>query len=243
MNATLESLPRHLRGQAPLTFHPLAWLKLAYFCQNGNTEIAGFAITAKDNPLYIEEFVTVRQHNSSVTVSLDDQAVADYLDRCVDVGLPPQQVLRVWLHTHPGASAHPSGTDEDTFERVFGSCDWAIMFILSRTGETYARLSLRVGPGAVVLLPVAVNWAAWPTIVNDPVFSLAARFAEWQQEFTAHIQPIDAPPLFATLPFKPPTKNLDFEPPFPESWDWHDLDHAFLEDFERHEQLASDLRA
>ena len=42
---------------------------------------------------YVEDFVTVLQKASAVTVALDDRVVADYLDGCVDAGLPPQRVL------------------------------------------------------------------------------------------------------------------------------------------------------
>src|SRR5204863_3848506 len=53
-----------------LVFAPLAWLKLQYFCHAGATEIAGFAITRANDPLHVEEFVTVRQRNSMTTVAL-----------------------------------------------------------------------------------------------------------------------------------------------------------------------------
>lgn len=33
----------------------------------------------------------------------------------------------------------------ETFARVFGSCDWAVMFILGRTAKTFARLKFHVG--------------------------------------------------------------------------------------------------
>ena len=46
---------------ACLTFAPWAWLKLQFFCHAGNTEIGGFGISAEDDPLHVEEFVTVRQ--------------------------------------------------------------------------------------------------------------------------------------------------------------------------------------
>src|ERR1022692_5330710 len=108
-----------------------------------------------------------------MTVVMEDEAIADFSDRCVDQGLLPQNYLRIWCHTHPGSSPEPSGVDEETFARVFGSCDWAVMFILSRTSNTFARLSLNVGPGSAVEIPVAVDWSAWPGILSDPKFSMA----------------------------------------------------------------------
>ena len=65
------------------------------------------------------------------------------------VGLPPERFARIWVHTHPGKSPHPSITDEETFQRCFGNSDWAVMFILARGGQSYARLRLNAGPGAI----------------------------------------------------------------------------------------------
>ncbi len=126
-----------------LYFSPLAWLKLQWFCHTGDTEVGGFGISAANNPLYIEEFVTVRQRTTAVTVRFEDAAVADYFDARVDRGLKPERFARIWLHTHPGHSAEPSGMDEETFANSFGVCDWSVMAILSRTGQTYARLALQ----------------------------------------------------------------------------------------------------
>jgi len=240
-----DHMPRFSRRPPCLTFSPLAWLKLQYFCHAGDSEIAGFAITAKDDPLYVAEFVTVRQNTSSVTVVMDDQAVADYLDRCVDAGLPPQRTLRIWIHTHPGSSAQPSHTDEGTFARVFGSCEWAVMFILSRSGDTYARLTFNIGPGAAVPLPVSVDWAAWPAVLSDPVSSMANRYAEWRQEFATNVQPMpELPFALSVLPFVPSLSAASPLEPSAGGWDWGDLDQELWEDFERHERtLNGDIRA
>ncbi|MBY0528008.1 MAG: hypothetical protein K2R98_31715 [Gemmataceae bacterium] len=168
-----------------VTFAPLAWLKLQYFCHAGPTEIGGFGIARADQPLYLEEFITVRQHVSPVSVRFVDDAIADYFDRCTDRGLSPQCFARVWCHTHPGASVTPSSTDEETFLRSFGRCDWALMFILGRTGRTYARLAFTAGPGAALELPVTVDWSAWPDSLNRPWGVVRER---WQQEYAAHIE-------------------------------------------------------
>lgn len=105
--------PQPWRRQPQLVFSPLAWLKLQHFCHAGDTEIGGFGITSKNDPLYVIDFVTVRQATTALTVAFADDAVADYIDRCVDAGLAPQNFLRVWCHTHPCSSANPSGIDED----------------------------------------------------------------------------------------------------------------------------------
>lgn len=173
-----------------LVFSPEAYLKLQLFCHAADTEIGGFGITAASDPLYIEQFVTVRQSADPVNVEFDDDAVADFFDCCVDAGLMPDRFARVWLHTHPGDSVEPSGTDEDTFARVFGGCDHALMFILGRTGRTYARLSFSIGPGGSVLLPTAVDWSTWPTLATDPNRPLADLIANWNEEFATNIRSI-----------------------------------------------------
>jgi hypothetical protein len=94
-----------------------------------------------------------------VTAALDDDAVADLFDAQVDQGRLPAQFARIWVHTHPGDSARPSGTDERTFERVFGTCDWAVMFILARGGETSARLRLQCGVAASLPLRTEIDYA------------------------------------------------------------------------------------
>jgi hypothetical protein len=171
-----------------LTFAPLAWLKLQFFLHAGDTEIGGFGISAEDDLLYIQDFVTVRQVTSSASVEFADAAVADYFDACVDDGLTPARFARIWLHTHPGSSPTPSSVDEATFDRVFGDCDWSLMFIIGRTGLTYARLALRCGPGGDILLPVAVDWAAWPQALTHEL--LKHPEVDWIAEYNRNIQPL-----------------------------------------------------
>lgn len=207
-------LPR-LAPEAPraLTFSALAWLKLQFFCQAGYTQIGGFGVSAENDPLYVEDFVTVRQQVTPVTVRFDDAAVADWFDRCVDQGLSPGRCGRIWLHTHPGASVTPSGTDEETFARVFGRCDWAVMFILGRTGKTYARLMFTAGPGAQLVLPTAVDWSGWPAGLTDQRRQLAAEIAQWQQEYAAHIHPRPSPlDLCAALSLGQPGQDDEWCP-------------------------------
>lgn len=180
---------------------PLAFLKLQFFLHAGETEIGGFGVSRTDDLLYVEDFVTVRQRVSCVTVEFDDTAVADYFDAMVDDGKVPAQFARIWVHTHPGSSAQPSGTDEETFERVFGRCDWSIMFILSRTGQTYARLRFAAGPKASLLLPVRVDWAAWAHTLTDMGGERLGELAEaWMDEYGQNIRPVFEMPIS-------PTKN------------------------------------
>ena len=176
-----------VRPKTALRFSPTAWAKLLFFRDRGETEIGGFGITSANDLLRIEEFQTVKQDVTLASVSFEDEAVADYFDRQVGLGRKPEQFARVWLHSHPGESPEPSGTDEETFERVFGRCQWAVMFILGQTGKTYACLRFNVGPGGQMLIPVEVDYrssfgasdrAAWEVEYKDNILA-----ASWHGGF------------------------------------------------------------
>jgi proteasome lid subunit RPN8/RPN11 len=186
----IESLsPRRPRREIQLPpppvlrFTPTAWAKLQYFCHAGETEIGGFGITPSWDLLLVEDFVTVRQRTSMVTVAFDDEAVADFFEDQAMEGRKPEQFGRIWLHTHPGDSAAPSSTDEETFARVFGPCDWAVMFILAKGGQTYARLRFNAGPGGQLLIPVAVDYQQ-PFEASD--------HAAWEDEYDRNVWPLTA---------------------------------------------------
>jgi len=118
--------------QPVLRFSRTAWAKLLYFRDKSEDEVGGFGITEAEDLLLVTEFVTVKQEVSCVSVKFDDEAVGRFFDEQVDLGRKPEQFARVWLHTHPGDSPEPSGTDEGTFERVFGACQSAAMCIVAR---------------------------------------------------------------------------------------------------------------
>ena len=141
-----------------LRFSPTAWAKLLYFRDKSDNEVGGFGISHVDDLLFVKEFVTVKQEVTAVSVKFDDEAVADFFDTQVDLGRKPEQFGRIWLHSHPGNSPEPSIIDEETFARVFGSCQWSVMFILAQDNKTYAKLSFNVGPGGQVLIPVEIEY-------------------------------------------------------------------------------------
>ena len=155
----LSSPTRGAPAALPLRLTPYAWRKLLFLRDLGSTEVGGFGISAHGDLLLVEDITLVEQLCSPVTVKFNDQAVADHFDDHVDLGYAVERFARIWIHTHPGDSASPSSTDEETFTRCFGSSDWAIMFILARGGETYARLALNSCPGGSLLLPVEIDFS------------------------------------------------------------------------------------
>jgi hypothetical protein len=172
----------------PLTFSPLAWLKLQFYCHAGNTEVGGFGLSHADDLLYVEDVIIVRQRCSFATVRFEDAAVADLCDDMADAGIEPQRYLRLWIHTHPGVSVEPSDVDETTFTRVFGDCDWAVMAILGRTGRLSARLRFNVGPVASIELSTKVDWSAWPHVL-DARPPLSEQIENWHREYTERVIP------------------------------------------------------
>ena len=173
------------RKRRCLIFSPLAWLKFQFLCHLGPTEVGAFAISDPKNPLYISTLMTVPQETTVATVKFDDTAVANYFDQCVDQGLKPAQFARLWLHSHPGDSALPSGVDEETFLRVFGTTDWAVMAILSRAGRTYARLQVNAGPGASCRLRCRVDWKSFPQELDEGWY--ARCLSEWLHEYEQNV--------------------------------------------------------
>ena len=152
-----EKKAEHTRELA-LRFSPTAWAKLLYFRDKSDNEVGGFGVTEPDDLLFVKEFVTVKQEVTVVSVKFDDEAVADFFDTQVDLGRKPEQFARIWLHSHPGSSPEPSAIDEETFKRVFGNCQWALMFVVAQNNKTYARLSFNIGPGGQVLIPVEIDY-------------------------------------------------------------------------------------
>lgn len=142
-----------------LRFNPTAWAKLLYFRDKTENEIGGFGVTESGDLLYVSDFVTVKQKVTAVSVSFDDEAVSDFFDDQVDMGRKPEQFARIWIHCHPGDFPEPSIIDEETFERGFGGCQWAVMFVVDCRNQTYARLSFNIGPGANILIPVQVDYS------------------------------------------------------------------------------------
>jgi proteasome lid subunit RPN8/RPN11 len=198
-----------------LRFSPTAWAKLLFLRDLGDTEVGGFGIASAEDLLLVEDVKLVHQTCTGVSVAFDDQSVADFFDDQVDRGLRPERFARIWVHTHPGNWADPSNTDEETFERVFGRTDWAVMFILARGSQSYARLRFHVGPGGDLAIPVTVDYSR-PFAASDP--------EGWKAEYLANVE---EEPLVLSAPqdAKAPANsahNGPFEPfePFGADAEW-----------------------
>jgi proteasome lid subunit RPN8/RPN11 len=161
-----------------LRFSPTAWAKLLFMRDVTHNEVGGFGITKPDDLLFVIDFVLVKQRVSSITVAFEDESVANFFEDQVIAGRKPPEFARIWLHTHPGDSPEPSITDENTVDRVFGSCDWSIMAIVAQDGSSYAKLKFNAGPGGSIKIPVYVDYGCEFT---------GTEIEEWIQQYKANV--------------------------------------------------------
>lgn len=179
MKNRLRKWRRSPTPPASLRFTPTAWAKLLYLRDAGDTEVGVFGISHPDDLLLVEDVILIQQICTTVSVAFDDLSVAEFFDDQIDAGRRTEQFGRIWIHTHPGDSAMPSSVDEETFCRVFGRSDWAVMAILACGGQTYARLRFSAGPGGEQLLPIEVDYQRpFP----------AADQAAWDREYRTCVQ-------------------------------------------------------
>jgi hypothetical protein len=214
------------RPPTVLRFSPTAWAKLLFLRDAGDTEIGAFGIAMSGDLLCVEDVQLVRQTCTWATVEFDDESVANFFDEQVDRGRRPEEFGRLWLHSHPGSSSEPSPTDEATFARVFGRSDWAVMFILARGGQTFARLRYNVGPGADLQLPVEIDYGR-PFAGSDKDL--------WQNEYLANVRlplPASLKPAKASKYAAPATRDESLS----DDW-WRDAWADYL-DGDRHQQEA-----
>lgn len=190
-----------------LFLSPLAFLKLQFFLHVGNTQVGGFGVAGSGNPLYLDDFVTVRQTASPVGVSLERGALAEQLAAMQERGYCPDQCARIWILTHPGCWPQPSRSDERTFAEACNGCDWSLLFILDRAGQTYARLQYRAGPQTRTLLPVRIDWAAWSQLRMDWRDMMDSPQQDWMSQYLKHVRVETTAALPQAIPGNTPTQT------------------------------------
>jgi hypothetical protein len=126
-----------------LTFSTYAFIKMTYIARLADTEVGFWCLGRKDNPLYVEDINVIGQEANLTLNKFDDDALAEYMAHMHKQGYDLDQFALIWGHTHPkGCGAKPSSTDESTFtgNNQFGGKAKLVMFILSQSGDMYARL-------------------------------------------------------------------------------------------------------
>lgn len=165
---------------AKLVFSHDAWRKLKFMCHKGGTEVGGFGLAADPNdPLYITDLLMPKQKCTAATVAFDDDSVADLFEDQLAAGFHHPQFARIWWHTHPGSSPHPSNVDETTFREIFGRGTWAVMFILAKGGATYCRLTFFPQPGFPGhTMEIPVEYETEPNVIPK----------EWEDLYVATVE-------------------------------------------------------
>lgn len=166
--------PKNAPGGVVLRFTPQAWEKVVYLRDNVDTEISMIGISSEDDPLVVEDIRVVKQMASSVETDIDDEAICEHLQWCVESGIGPHRGMRIFLHTHPGNSASPSQKDEEKIWKAafFKHHPWYIMFIVSRGGEVYTRMRRRDPEFPIVQdleIQSAVDYSLKPEEWREPL--------------------------------------------------------------------------
>ena len=155
---------------------PLAYQKLVWFMRRGNTEVTGFGLLDAEEKDLIIDFNLVKQTCSTCTIDMDKEGMAEYVQHMYEkYEISPAQCFRIWIHTHPGNSNTPSGTDEEQFKELMEQYPWFVMMIMAQDESIYCRLGHKINNEAVenildgayrtILLNVEIDWTvACPTI-------------------------------------------------------------------------------
>ncbi len=181
-----KSGPLHVYSQDPvvtthhpvLQFTPYAWAKLLFMRDKASDEVGAFGISTPDDLLAVQDIAVIGQKVGSVSMEFEDEAIADFYDAQTQAGRKPAEYARIWIHTHPGSMTNPSSTDFETFNRVFGGSDWAVMFILAQNGATSCELRFHVGPKASLDIPTKINYKA-----SFPASDIEA----WEHEYSENV--------------------------------------------------------
>lgn len=145
--AKTSTLHKYIKPKDPiLRFSPTAWAKLLYFRDHNETEIGGFGISDPGDLLYVQDFQTVKQQVTSVSVSFYDEAVADFFE---------DQTALVASHSNLPACGYirilvvlllQAVQTRTPFNVSLAKCDWGVLFIVAQDGKTYA-IAIQYRPG------------------------------------------------------------------------------------------------
>lgn len=172
------------RSAMRMEFTLNAWTKLLWFRDRGPTEVGGIGVLDPDNLSRITDFVPLKQECSDIETNLDKEDVHRFQLDMMEKELPWDCFSRVWIHTHPGDSAHPSSTDWDAFNGPsMTDPDWSCMLIVSKTGNISCRIRYNIGPGTITEVPVDISGIPAPGSRMD--------MDEWEDTYKNNIKEKD----------------------------------------------------
>lgn len=175
-------------------FTPYAYQKVIYLRDLGDTEVSFFCVVDENEPNVICDVQLVKQVGSVATTDMDGAGLTEYLSRMDDQGFSPGHCFRVWLHTHPGDSPEPSGTDWTQYEKLKTTYEypWFAMLIISRTGKKFGRMFFSQGPGGESEVKWDVDWG-YP---GEEVI-----FEDWDEEYKTYVE-VSKPKIVHAAPTK-----------------------------------------
>ncbi|MGA1753168.1 MAG: hypothetical protein ACO395_07405 [Pontimonas sp.] len=184
MTTTIERPPTKAPSQPSrdlsLRFNAYAWAKFNYLLNVSENEVFCFGITPPNDPTLVTDLWIPKQTVSLASAELDEDDLSQRIEEMAQHA-PISSFLRVWLHTHPGNCAKPSGTDLETQKEIFGTCDWSVMAILAKGGDFHNEV-MWCGPDKRshirVKIPHYVDWSL-PFKGTDP--------DAWQAEYDANV--------------------------------------------------------
>jgi len=167
---------------------PAVYWHLQWLCRRTPCEVSAMGIlSAQGEEIKIVDLVVVRQEVSPVHVNLDMNWWADYQVKLYEEGIEPWQGS-CWLHTHPEGLDGPSRTDEETMEQSFGGWNFAMMLILTKDGQFYARVDFDhefpTGAKGRLGLEGQVR-IAWEEVPERPVDQ--SLLEQWEREFKERV--------------------------------------------------------
>jgi proteasome lid subunit RPN8/RPN11 len=135
---------------------------MRYFANEFEVECGGWGIApACDRPLIVKDIALIKQVSSTASIDFEDEGVVSYMEDMAELGYNFPQFMRVWVHTHPGNSASPSPTDNDTFLDLAKTLPFVVMLIIARGGDTHAELGyFTAGHFFSAEIPVEIDWRA-----------------------------------------------------------------------------------
>jgi proteasome lid subunit RPN8/RPN11 len=154
-----------------------AFAKLVRCRDTHDTEVGGWFVSdSLDNLLYVSDFQTVKQTVTTTTVEFDDDDMTDYISRMSEQEIWPAMCQKIWVHTHPGNSSSPSGTDWNTLNSMMEKIDvndWVIMFILAMDNSYTCKLAYKT-PFGNIFQDIKCEF-------------LSYYYEEWDEEFKKNI--------------------------------------------------------
>ena len=183
-NFNIPPIKNYSKSNLNVEFSGYAWLKLKWFRDRGHSEVGAWAITKKDSPLYIIDLKFIKQKNTVAFTKFDDDAIAKM---CYDLGeqnIEPNNCMRIWVHTHPGNSASPSGHDETQFNDCIGVNEWFVMLILAKDDSTTCRLGMNSSFGKISQeIPVKYSYK----LEDLKTINFPEEIKLWEEEYKSNV--------------------------------------------------------